>query len=225
MMGVDTQARHLPAGEHPSFLRPPSAQPQSTNLPAVQTAVLPPPSTVAGTSASPKSGQFLVHGLFVTIPNLVCNKRPIFNKLNFLSYVVGQSHKFFPIVLLPYHHFTDIGCSGIPLMSIMETFWFTTGAYLSVNDLRMVYKALYRVRMKWRAIGRELDLDLYVLSNIEDQYAIKGNDRCLEEMLSAWLKRLTPRPTWQSLVAALQDETVGEEGVAADLEQSIETCE
>ncbi len=71
MMGVDTQVHHLQAGVHPSFLHPPSAQPQSTNLPAVQTAVLPPPSAVADTSASPKSGQSLVHGLFVTIPSAI----------------------------------------------------------------------------------------------------------------------------------------------------------
>ncbi len=110
-------------------------------------------------------------------------------------------------------------------MNTVETHWFTAGAYLSVNDLRVVYKALYRVRVKWRAIGRELGLDLYVLFNIKGQYAIKGNDRCLEEMLVVWLKRLTPRPTWQSLVAALKDETVGEEEVAADIEQSLETRE
>ncbi len=36
----------------------------------------------------------------------------------------------------------------------VETHWFTAGAYLSVNDLRVVYKALYRVQVKWRAIGR-----------------------------------------------------------------------
>ncbi len=107
----------------------------------------------------------------------------------------------------------------------METHWFTAGAYLSVNDLRVVHKALYRAQNRWLSIGLELGLELAVLSNIEVQYAIKGNDRCLMEMLAAWLKQLTPRPTWQSLVAALKDETVGEEEVAADIEQSMETCE
>ncbi len=87
MMGVDTQARHLPAVVHPS--RPPSAQPQSTNLPTVQTAVLPPPSAVAGTSASPKSGQSLVHGLFVTIPSAISGPfltRKYMSWVNFTSF-------------------------------------------------------------------------------------------------------------------------------------------
>ncbi len=73
-------------------------------------------------------------------------------------------------------------------MNTVETHWFTAGAYLSVNDLRVVYKALYRARKRWLPIGLELGLELSDLSNIEDQYAIKGNDRCLMEMLAVWLK-------------------------------------
>ncbi len=110
-------------------------------------------------------------------------------------------------------------------MLTVETHWFTAGAYLSVNDLRVVHKALYRVRQKWHPIGLELDLELADLSNIKDQYANEGIDRCLMEMLVVWLKRLTPRPTWQSLVAALKEVTVDEKGVAADIEQTMETRE
>ena len=43
-------------------------------------------------------------------------------------------------------------------------------------------------------------------------------DDCMTEMLIMWLKQSNPRPSWSSLVAALKQETVGQEDLADRIE-------
>ncbi len=87
-------------------------------------------------------------------------------------------------------------------------------------DFKGVRKALYCVRYKWRAVGNELGLSLDDLSSIDSEPTLRNHDARLSKMIALWLKR-DPRPTWKELIKALQSETVGEEGLAADLKEKL----
>ena len=45
-------------------------------------------------------------------------------------------------------------------------------------------------------------------------------DLCLTEMLTDWLKRMNPPPTWEALVDALKSQTVGYEQLADTIEKT-----
>ncbi len=92
---------------------------------------------------------------------------------------------------------------------------------LSDADFKGVRKALYRVRYKWRAIGIEFDLSIDDLSSIDSEPTLRNYDARLSKMIALWLKRRDPTPTWKELIKALQSETVGEEGLAADLKEKL----
>ena len=70
------------------------------------------------------------------------------------------------------------------------------------------------MKSKWKMIGLGLriphsDLDL------------SGDPLdCLECMLTKWLKRTDPPPTWEALVDVLRSRVVGEEKKAQELEKS-----
>ena len=71
-----------------------------------------------------------------------------------------------------------------------------------------MYKKLFVARTKWQNIGLELkfnpcDLDAIKINNREN------TDECFRELLSTWLKRGDPKPTWASLANALKSQTVG----------------
>ncbi len=92
---------------------------------------------------------------------------------------------------------------------------------LSETDFKGVHKALYRVRYKWHAIGIEFGLSIDDLSSIASEPTLRNHDARLSEMIALWLKRRDPTPTWKELIEALQSETVGEEGLAADLKEKL----
>ena len=88
---------------------------------------------------------------------------------------------------------------------------------LTSSNLATVRDALFDVRSKWEDIGIEL------LSK-NDTDAIKkekGNIvvDCLTEMLSVYLKRAKPEPSWKSIIAALKAKAVGESQLAEELEK------
>ena len=79
---------------------------------------------------------------------------------------------------------------------------------------------LHDVAAKWYNIG------LYLVPPITNGTldTIKANCRgecgdCLREMLSCWLKKGDPKPSWEAVVAALRNPVVGEERLAQTLEQ------
>ncbi len=88
-----------------------------------------------------------------------------------------------------------------------------------MDDFRVVYKAVRDARTKWRAIGIEFGFTPSDLDDIEDRCGRKGNDCCLQAVLEKWLKKRSLRPTWKSLVTVLGEDTVGEEGIAVDIEE------
>ncbi len=60
-----------------------------------------------------------------------------------------------------------------------------------------------------------LDCSKDELDMIEHDY--RTSDRCLEEVLVLWLSRSSPRPTWEDLILALKEPTIGEEGFSIDI--------
>ena len=88
---------------------------------------------------------------------------------------------------------------------------------LTLSSLATVREAIFHVRSRWEHIGIEL------LSK-NDTDAIKrekSNDTvdCLTEMLSVYLKRADPEPSWRSIIAALKAEAVRESQLAEELEK------
>ena len=83
---------------------------------------------------------------------------------------------------------------------------------MSTCDLLIVLKTLREIRAKWHNFGLELRISPDDLEAIK----IRSNDpeECFKEMLSIWLKRENPKPTWSTLVNALRSPMVGYEQLA-----------
>ena len=87
---------------------------------------------------------------------------------------------------------------------------------LTPNSLSIVREALFEARAKWEDIGIEL------LSKNDTDAIKKEKDNvidCLTEMLSVYLKRSNPEPSWSSIIAALRARAVGFGQLAQNLEQ------
>ena len=87
-----------------------------------------------------------------------------------------------------------------------------------VSDLFEVYTELLNVAHNWRAVGRALRLHPDLLNRIEA--STTDVERCLERVLSEWLKREydTKRfglPSWQLLVAAVAHPAGGKDHALA----------
>ncbi len=90
-----------------------------------------------------------------------------------------------------------------------------------MDDFRVVKKAVFRARRRWRPIGTELGISQDDLDNIEDEG--DDNEECLANMLRVWLRSPSLRPTWEALVKALQDQTVGRENIAIEIAKNYLT--
>ena len=76
-----------------------------------------------------------------------------------------------------------------------------------------VYRDIYIVRSKWQSLGLELGILITDIDAIETECS--GNlGRCLIKLISIWLKKANPKPTWKSLIKALKSNTVGFEQLA-----------
>jgi hypothetical protein len=75
-----------------------------------------------------------------------------------------------------------------------------TGTGTGTPSLPVVFKELFPVAASWKSIGTLLGIATHILDSIE------GNKRkvedCLREMLSKWLKQVTPKPTRTALADA-----------------------
>ncbi len=84
---------------------------------------------------------------------------------------------------------------------------------LEVDDFRVVQTSLWTVRSNWFQIGVELHLQVTDLDAIRvdchDQ-----SEPCFRVMIRQWLERAEPKPTWQALIAALREDTVGQKALA-----------
>ena len=100
--------------------------------------------------------------------------------------------------------------------------WYSLGlvshltVYLTEQDFRTVRRKLWGIRRKWYDIGIELDLRKAELDNLRKQHK-DDFGVCLTETISTWLKRTSPRPTWEALIEALKEPPVGEDALAKEL--------
>ena len=83
-------------------------------------------------------------------------------------------------------------------------------------DLSTVRNEIHDARNKWYDIGIELKVDVSTLKSIESKYSDAKD--CLREVITGWLKAVSPKPTWRSLVDALRQPAVDESKLAAVLE-------
>lgn len=94
-------------------------------------------------------------------------------------------------------------------------YWFesTPQAELVVRDpsavpvattltLPSAFKISFSLASKWKNIGLFLELDIGTLDKIESEY--KKPDDCLREMLRTWLIQVSPPPSWQALIDAVE---------------------
>ena len=89
-----------------------------------------------------------------------------------------------------------------------------------MNDLKAVRTAIWDARSDWQDIGIELGLKVTDLEAIEETN--RGNvDKCFSKMLTQWLKRANPPPTWLAMVEALKVPTVGFEQLAEQVENKF----
>ena len=90
--------------------------------------------------------------------------------------------------------------------------------WLEIKDLKTVREAIWKARTEWMDIGIELNIIKTDLDAIE--VAKGGNPKhCLTEMLTLWLKRVDPPPTWSALVTALKQPTTGFQQLAEEIEE------
>ena len=93
-----------------------------------------------------------------------------------------------------------------------------TVTVLTTAELKTVYNVLYDVRYKWRYIGINLGIPVSDLKTIESEH--HGNiGRCLEEVVSLWLRRPSLNPRWQTLIDALQAKSVDEVALAYKIKE------
>ena len=87
-------------------------------------------------------------------------------------------------------------------------------------ELKNVYEDLINISHQWYDLGLQLELEEGTLETIKlDNH--ENAQHCLRKVLSTWLK-IDPRPSWQTLCAALCSRTVGAEKLASNLEAKYE---
>ena len=75
--------------------------------------------------------------------------------------------------------------------------------------------ALYhRVADKWKVIGIRIEFPMGTLSGIAERCRDEPHN-CLVEMLSMWLERVDPPPTWTAIIEAV--EFLGEKQLGKEL--------
>jgi hypothetical protein len=98
-----------------------------------------------------------------------------------------------------YHYQAIYYCS---MCSALIYIHVQTGTGTGTPTLPVAFKELLPVAASWKSIGTLLGIAPHLLDNIE------GNERKVEdslrEMLSKWLKQVTPKPTWAALADAVE---------------------
>ncbi len=87
---------------------------------------------------------------------------------------------------------------------------------LRPNDLQLVLSELYEeVGGEWENIGLALGLEPGILGGLKGDH--KHLKDCLRDMLKEWLNR-SDDPSWQSLIRALRNPSIGKVQLANALE-------
>ena len=89
-----------------------------------------------------------------------------------------------------------------------------------IDKLNEVLDEIWDARSKWKLIGLQLHFKMTDLEPIE--MTKKGVvDECFIEMLTLWLRRADPPPTWSALVAALKRQMVDFQDLAKQVESKF----
>ena len=91
---------------------------------------------------------------------------------------------------------------------------------MSATDLWKVQNSIWEVRTDWYNLGLGLDIAPDSLDAIQQDNAQKP-DRCFRAMLTKWLRRDSPRPTWSALAEALRSPSVDHSKLAEQVLQSM----
>ena len=87
---------------------------------------------------------------------------------------------------------------------------------MKIGHLSTVQNKTWSARWKWYHTGIGLDIPVDSLEAINLNY--QGNcERCYTAMLTEWLRRMSPRPTWTALAEALRSPPVNMRNLAAQL--------
>ena len=78
---------------------------------------------------------------------------------------------------------------------------------MSIQDLVDVQNIVWEARTKWYNLGLGLGLPADSLDVFEA--SAKKPEDSFRAMLSEWLRRLYPKPTWSALAKALKSPSVG----------------
>ena len=89
--------------------------------------------------------------------------------------------------------------------------------YLNTENLGKVQNLLWKARTQWYNLGLELGINEETLKVIKRNYP--DEDDCYREMLSKWLK--TVKPTWEGVLVALTQPSVGCDHVAEKVRQKL----
>ena len=77
---------------------------------------------------------------------------------------------------------------------------------------------IMKVEAKWYSLGIQLGLPPELLNAIEQNYS-KDSQQCCVKMFHEWLVRPELKPSWSSLIEALNSEFLSQRDVACELER------
>ena len=89
---------------------------------------------------------------------------------------------------------------------------------LTKDHLKIVRNALYKAASKWYDVGLELDISPDDLNTIKKANSDNPPD-CLREMLTHWLSRVDPEPSWNDIIFALYNPAVNYPALAEEIKQ------
>ena len=97
-------------------------------------------------------------------------------------------------------------------------FYFNTGQTPSITiaDLKVVYRAMFKAHEQWQNILLELEVSSDVIENTHQKYGY-NTVICCREGLRQWLEG--GERSWVELVEALSSPTVGRSDIAKEIER------
>ncbi|XP_064383874.1 uncharacterized protein LOC135332890 [Halichondria panicea] len=81
-----------------------------------------------------------------------------------------------------------------------------------------VKEVIKEIRSDWYSLAIELDIDYDTRKSIEKDY--RWVEPCFEAMLTHWVKRSSPPPSWSAVVRALKSPTIGREDIATSIKEN-----
>ena len=97
---------------------------------------------------------------------------------------------------------------------------FLCAVLLTIKDLAKVRRLTFPASSKWRDIGLDLGLQPEALDRIRHDF--QSADDCHREMLTVWLRAITPAPTVEILIATLKQPYVNFAHLVQDVQEGFE---